>query len=116
MKIEDLTKIERSCLTYLETCAVDAGGLVESVRMNSDDFDAIEKFKAEGLLRFGRVHSSLLEEARRLATTRGSIYNYWVEFCDAGWKLAADARKLRARQRGPFARKVFAIANENQEA
>lgn len=111
-----MNKVERSCLAYLECCAVDAGGLVKGARMNGDDYEAIKKFKAAGLLRFGRVHSSLLAEGRRPASSRGCAYDHWVEFCDAGWKLVADVRKLRATQRGPFAVKVFAIANENQEA
>lgn len=114
MNLNDMTKIERSCLAYLECCAVDAGGLVEGVRMNSDDHEAIKKFTAAGLLCFGRVHSSLLAEGRRLASSRGCAYDHWVEFYDAGWKLVADVRKLRGTQRGPFAVKVFAIANEMQ--
>lgn len=85
----DLTKAEQSVLLYLETCAVDAGGLAESVRMNNDDFDAIAVLTADGFLNFGRIYSKLLN-------THGfsrSNPTHWVELTELGWAAAAACRR-----------------------
>lgn len=93
---ESMTRDERSCLVYLETCAVDAGGLVEGVRMNGEDHAAIARFSAAGLLRFERIPSSLL------GTGAKDSWTHIVELLPDGWALAHRLRQGRVK-RGPFA-------------
>lgn len=100
----DLTKAEQSVLLYLETCAVDKDGLAESVRMNTEDFDAIAVLTADGFLNFGRIYSKLLN-AHRFS---GWNPTHWVELTELGWAAAAACRRSRALRRGPYAEQVFA--------
>lgn len=98
----DLSPGEQSILLYLETCAVDAGGLAEGVRMNSDDFDAIAVLTAEGFLDFGRIYSKLLNPPGFTSKP-----THWVELTPLGWAAAAACRQSRALRRGPYAQQVF---------
>jgi hypothetical protein len=104
----DLSKVERSCLCYMECCAVDGGGMVESIRMNAADFAAIERFKTMGLLSFGRVPGKLL------GTGPKKTWTHWVELTERGWALAGLCRRLRSDQHGPWATEVFAILQERR--
>lgn len=106
--VESLSKDERSILLYLETCLVDRGGLAEGVRMNAADHEAIKKFQAHGLIRFGRTYSKLLSEA-------GSNTN-WVQFTPAAWDVVSLLRQRCALHKGPLARKVFAAIPEGDPA
>ncbi len=101
MKFEadKLSKDERSILVYMECCIVDAGGMLESIRMNADDHENAKKFKDAGLIDFGRVPACLLSEGRGK--------NYWVTFTPEAWSLVSELRQIRARQLGPFAKAVF---------
>lgn len=104
-KAEDLSKDEKSILVYVECCAVDAGGLLEGQRMNAADHEALRKFKAAGLLDYGRVPARLL----------GTGARNWTHWCDlnaVGWSLASELRKLRAHVRGPFRVAVDAAVAE----
>lgn len=101
MRLEDLDKTERSCLCYLETCAVDQSGLVEAVKMNQEDMNAIEKFKAAGFLVFHRIPASMLRHRAR------RDYTNWVRLTEAGWEMAAKCRRLRAEQITPLAQGVI---------
>lgn len=95
--VEQLTRQERSQLCYAESCAVDGGGLMEIVRMNAEDLKLMATFQSNGLLRWGRVPSHLLQ--------RG--WTHWCELTDLGWEVAALCRRKRAEQRGPVATAVF---------
>lgn len=85
--IENLTKTERSILLYAETCVVDHAGLLEGKRMNKDDLDALKKFEADGILKFGRIPGRLLGSMGARDCT------HWVEFTDAAWTLAHVLRR-----------------------
>lgn len=85
--IENLTKTERSVLLYAETCVVDYAGLLEGKRMNSDDIDALKKFEAAGILKFGRI------PARVLGSMVSRECTHWVEFMDAAWSIAHSLRR-----------------------
>lgn len=102
MNIEELNKQERSTLCYLETCAVDAGGLVEAQRMNQDDYNAIARFMGDGILQFGRIPAALL------GTGANKAWTHWVVINPIGWPLVSECRQLRAKQHGTLATKVFA--------
>jgi hypothetical protein len=88
----------------VETCAVDASGLLVGERMNDADIEALKKFKAMGILDYGRIPFKLLgqltEEPPRLKLT------HWVTLNDEAWRLAHELRRVRALQIGPSRRKV----------
>lgn len=87
---ENLTKTERSILLYAETCVVDYAGLLEGERMNGDDIEALKKFAAAGILKFGRI------PARLLGSMISRKCTYWIEFTDAAWALAHTLRRQAA--------------------
>lgn len=99
----DLSRDEKSCIVYLETCVVDAGGLVEGLRMNAADHEVVARFRSLGLLEFYRVPASLLSEGMRL----GQGSNHIVRFSEGAWLLAHEGRRARSERLGPFALKVF---------
>lgn len=104
--LDGLTKDERSILCYAETCAVDNGGLMEARRMNTDDLLTLKRFVKAGLIHHARIKAALLGKGPSIH------YTHWVELTDAGWKLAAECRRLRGDQRGPYARAVFEARTE----
>lgn len=85
----DMNKFERMCLLYLETCAVDNGGRVDSSVINLDDIHAIEEFKKQGLIIYERIPALQLGLKTSCAT-------HYVEFLDSAWELAHQLRKERA--------------------
>lgn len=103
---ETLSKNERSALMYAEACTVDNSGLLEAIRMNGDDFAAFDKFKAAGILNWGRVpaHSQAFDKGR----------THWVTLSDTGWELAAKCRRFRSLQIGPWRREVDAMLAEKE--
>ena len=103
-----LSRDEQSILLYMECCLVDQGGILEGVRMNSDDHANIAKFKAAGLIDSGRV------PARLLSKQPGSTN--WVTFTPEAWTLVSQLRQIRAKQRGPFAKSVFDLVAERAAA
>lgn len=88
---ENMTKDERSIMCYLESCSVDQGGMVEGIRMNSDDHEAIERLKACGFVEFGRIPAKLLG-----ASPGGKKYTHWTRLTETGWNLAWKCRRYRA--------------------
>lgn len=80
----ELDKTERSVLLYLESCAVDRGGLVEEQRMNGDDMDAIMPWMLSGFI----VFKGLQEDIR--------TSTHYVELSEDAWRIAAEARKMRS--------------------
>ncbi len=86
-----VTKEEVSLLLYLETCAVDHGGMVDARRMNAEDFDLVKKMQDDGLLRFGRMLSAAIGEVGRRFH-----FSHWVELLDPGWNQVAQLRRQRA--------------------
>lgn len=82
-----MTKDERSLLLYLETRAVDHGGLVTTPQMNADDFAIVERWKASGFLEFERLTWASIQKLR------GSTH--WVRLSEAAWNLAHEERRAR---------------------
>lgn len=103
---DTMTKDERSCLLYAESCAVDGGGLMEGIRMNHEDHEALKRFGELGLLEFHRIPASILGSGAK------SSWTHIVTLSPDGWELAAMCRRRRARQRGPHATEALAILAE----
>lgn len=101
-----MTKDERSIVLYLETCLVDAGGLVEGVRMNDADHEAIGRLSEAGLLRVYRIPAAML------GTGGNPRWTHIACFASAGWGLAHQLRRKRAEQVGPYATSVIAELTE----
>lgn len=55
MKLEDMSKDERSLLLFLESCAVDYGGRVNLARMNQEEVDIAGRWNENGFVSFGRI-------------------------------------------------------------
>ena len=93
-----MTREQQNLIMYLETCLVDHGGKVESIRMNGEDYAQVELWKAEGLIRFGRLFA-------REAHKQGRTYKatHWVLFSDEAW---THAHRLRRERAGRLAAKV----------
>lgn len=115
--VENVTKDERSLMLYAETCMVDYGGLLEGVRMNEKDMEALASYKAQGLLDYGRIPHRAMEAMVARACTM------WVEFTPKGWEFAHALRRAQCeRSRLQSANyKTFRIvmderAQENVEA
>ena len=83
--LDTMTSDERNLLLYLETRAVDYGGLVDTNHMNKEDMDIAKKWNEEGFLKFGRIRF-------RSITTVGT---HWCELSDEAWNLAHTERKAR---------------------
>lgn len=91
---ELLTKDERGLLLYLETCAVDAGGLIDVRKMNEDDFAIARRWDAEGLIAFGRLPGALVFSRKKNNPYR-HLSNYVILSPDA-WQLAHAERRARS--------------------
>ena len=61
MNVERMTHQQRSVLIYLETRAVDHGGLVDTRMMNKQDMDIVDAWVAAGYIGFGRVQAKDVE-------------------------------------------------------
>lgn len=84
--LDTMTSDEKSLLLFLETQAVDYGGLVETKkRMNKEDFDIAKKWNEEGFVKFGRIkfHSIIGKST------------HWCELSDEAWNIAHAERKAR---------------------
>lgn len=104
MKIKNMTRDEKSMLLYIETCCVDAGGLLEGRRMNIKDVEALDKLKKAGLLsQAGRIPFVHIDLGK----------THYAELSDMGFALAHELRKERAQavNRGPYAKRVFDIVS-----
>ena len=99
---ETMTSDERSFLVYAETQCVDAGGLLEGIRMNAADHIAAAAMVEAGLMRFGRM------PARLLGHENGPLRTHWCELTESGWALASRLRQILASRRGPLATEAFA--------
>ena len=53
--LESLNKDEQSLLIFFESCMVDYGGLIDSRRMNQEDFKIAQEWDAESHIEFGQV-------------------------------------------------------------
>ncbi len=82
--LSTMTSDERNLLLYLETRAVDHGGIVDTKHMNKEDMDIAGKWNNEGFVKFGRIkfHSII-------------VGTHWCELSDEAWNIAHAERKAR---------------------
>jgi len=83
--LNKMTKNERSLLLYLETRAVDYGGIVDTRHMNQDDMEIAKEWNKKGFMGFGRI-------VMKYHSHEGT---HWCKFSDEAWKLAHQERKNR---------------------
>ncbi len=83
--LSTMTSDERNLLLYLETRAVDHGGIVDTKHMNKEDMDIAGKWNNEGFVKFGRIKFHSI-------TSAGT---YWCELSDEAWNLAHAERKAK---------------------
>lgn len=88
MKLETMTKDERSLLLFFECKAVDSSGRFHGQHLNADDFDLAAQWNKERFIENGRIASEHINE-------RGQ---YWCALSDEAFALAAEERKARARR------------------
>ena len=93
--IDEFSRQERSILLYAETCLVDNYGRMNQTRMNKEDFDNLDKMKAEGLLDYGRLPAKEIESYMKLLG-RFQTATHWVSFTEEAWELVLIMRKARA--------------------
>ena len=104
MTPDTMTRDERSLLLYLETCAVDQGGLAEGRRMNKEDHEAAKKFAELKLAYLYRVPATILFDDNLEQVLRK--YTHWVTLTPAGFELAHRLRVRRAGTLGPHAQAI----------
>ena len=80
-----MNRIEQSLLLYLETCAVDHGGKVESVRMNEEDHAIARRWTVEGFIIFRRIK---FKEIRGTRTHTAAL-------SEPAWEAAHRLRRER---------------------
>lgn len=88
----DMDKDGRNLLLYLESVATDFGGLVDSRRINAEDFQTAEEWNQHGFISFGRLSSKDCCDMKR----RGHPNTHWVELSEEAWKMAHQERRARA--------------------
>lgn len=91
-----LTQDERSVMLYAETTMIDQGGLMQGCRLNEADHAALEKFKALGILDYGRIPFHTIEELLQPPGGVTMRYTHWVTFHEGAWSLAHALRRERA--------------------
>lgn len=87
MKLNEMTKGERSLLLYFETRAVDQRGSVHLQHMNDDDLQIAKRWNETGFIQFGRIASECLPLP--------SGATHWCELSDEAWGLAHAERRAR---------------------
>lgn len=81
-----LSKQEARLLVYLESRAVDYGGVVDMSRMDGDETPIAEKWNDEGFIWFG--------EKKDPGGKRG--FNHYVVLSEEAWAVSAADRKAIA--------------------
>jgi hypothetical protein len=98
---ETVTRDQRNVLLYVESCAVDYGGLLDNQYMNTADHDALKELAELGILTYGRIPGKLLGTFARSVTL-------WCDLTEAGWTLAHQLRRARAAKPNASREKVDA--------
>ena len=93
MKLAEMTRDERSLILFLETQAVDHGGVVDVAHMNREDFDIAKRWDEAGLLAFGRIASKYISQ--RPPSGRSNP-THWVHFSPDAYALVHEERSARA--------------------
>jgi len=84
--IDQLSKLEKQLLLFLECAAVDHGGIYQTERTNAEDREMMDLWRDQGFIEHGRVASEYLTPTRRV----------WVRLSQEAENLAAICRHERA--------------------
>lgn len=90
--LDQMTKAERSLLLFLETCAVDQGGLIDTRHMNAEDMELARNWNTDKFIYFGRV---AFHDAEKLSIG-GRTYSHWCELTPKAFDMAHAERTARA--------------------
>jgi len=88
----ELTNDEKSLLLYMETQAVDYGGKLEAVRMNSDEFAIAQRWNELGFVKFGRIASHDIKKFSGVAR------DHWCVLSEGAWAAAHAERRARCQR------------------
>lgn len=100
-----MTKDQQALLLYLETRAVDHGGLVDTRHMSAADVEQAMRWNEDGFLEFGRI----------LAANVGSFgCSHWVALSEAAWRDAFGERRARAER--TWKKRMWAKNSEKNES
>lgn len=80
-------KGDESLLLYLETGAVDHGGLLDPRRISEEERTILERWRDDGYVEFGRVASKYITAADK---------SLWVHLSEQAWSDVAGLRRARA--------------------
>lgn len=85
MKLEDISKDERSLLLFFETRAVDYGGRVNLAQMNDIDISIANGWNEKKFIEFGRI----------VIRNHNGDGTYWCKLSEDAWILAHEERRKR---------------------
>jgi len=88
MNLKDLSQAERSILLYLEVCATENVGRVDTRRLSEIDKDIIKKWNSMNFIRFGSMRPQNIPS--------GSTRSLWVKLSKEAWRIAHVLRRYRA--------------------
>jgi hypothetical protein len=89
MQLSEMTQAERSLLLYLESVAVDYGGLVHSQRINAEDREILERWDKQGLISYSRLTWESVQ------TLHDKHNTSLVRLSEEAWRLAHEERRAR---------------------
>lgn len=92
MLLSEMSKDERSLLLFLETCAVDNGGLIDVRHMNDDDFSIADDWQDKGIIEWGRLSFADVEKYGK----NRSPYSRYVIMSQQAFNLAHQERIERS--------------------
>jgi hypothetical protein len=85
IEFKSLTKDQKSLLLFLESRAVDHGGLVATEHMNGDDMLHAKNWNEIGFIGFGRL----------VANSISTLCTHWVTLSEEAWQFAHAERRAR---------------------
>lgn len=89
MELEKMSRDERSLLLYIETCATDEAGLIDSRKVNEDDIEILKEWDETGFISYSRLTwNSIQKLSSHYHTSR-------VFLSEDAWKLAHEERRAR---------------------
>ena len=83
--MNNFTPQENNLLLYLECCAVDYGGKIDSRRINDDERHILKRWHSNKFIQYGRIAANDI---------RGGL-THWVTFTDSAWTAAHNERRAR---------------------
>lgn len=86
IRLEDMSREEKSLLLYLETRCVDYGGVVSMQRMNAEDLDIVKRWASADFIAWGRIVASAIQGDK----------THWCYLGVDAWRIAQTLRQERA--------------------